>query len=234
MSLQRLLLRRMIVAMLKNGSEAPYPTLAEGNVFDSKIDSLNTLDDKAIPIISVYTDKDVGFNYRSDNYELKNVEIIIEFRIASVDPEGVSVPTTDFELEIKLDMLEQQIKNCINNLNNPITEIFQNFVTNIEGWNSNRIATEQSGLKFAARQIQFFATICDDEFPPVEAISHADNVANIRALFAPINIDGHLDKTLDYLANQIKTPVDPSDKLETISITSNGVESSVEPNQPQT
>lgn len=229
MSLNRLLLRRMIVAMLKNGSEAPYPTLAGINVHDSKIDSLNTKDDKAHPIISIYTDKDSGFSYRPDEHEERNIEIIIELRIASVNDEGFAVPATDVELEIKLDMLEQQIKNCILNVANPFTEIFQNFVTAINGWNSNRIASNEGGLKFAARQIQFFATIADDEAPPIDVVSHEDNVANILARFEPLNTDGHLTLTLEYLEKQILTPNDSFDKLELMAITSNGVEGSTKP-----
>lgn len=228
MSVNRLLLRRMLVAMLNNGEEAPYPTLAGANVYDSKIDSLNVVDDAAEPIISVYTDKDSGFNYNPNQVEDRVIEIIIELRIASVNNEGVAIPITDYYLEIQLDMLEQQIKSCIKNSANPFTEIFQKFVIHIDGWNSQRLASEQGGLKYAARQIQFNATICDDDDIPVEVIDHQDNVDAILARFEPLNANGHLTLTLNYLKTKIITPSDDFDALEILKITSNGVDSSTE------
>lgn len=228
MSLNRLLLRRTIVGMLNNGEEAPYPTLAARNVYDSKVDSLDTKDGENQHIISIYTDKDQGFCYHDTDSNDRVIEVIIEFMIFSTDKDGSGIPTTDFQLEIQLDMIEDQIKNSIKNLANPFTVIFQEMVTKVENWNSNRIAVDSSGHKFAARQIQFMATVRDDDEFPVTPLSHEDNVTRIIGKFEKLNQNGNLSLTLNWLKKQIITPDDGFDNIGNIDITSNGVEGSIE------
>ncbi|NRA89282.1 MAG: hypothetical protein HRU28_18275 [Rhizobiales bacterium] len=251
MSFNRLYVRSCLVALFSNGGEAPYPTLAQNRVFDSKIDSYDYFTtDVPSPAITVYTDGDRGFNYNQNDDNDRVIEIVIEFGVSVLVEEQVVVnateaatgdntetethsyvgtPVTDAELEAKLDFLEQQIKNCFLNPNNLYSQIWTKFVIEMTEWSSQRVATIETGTKLAARQIQVMVKICDDDNPPVTKQSQEEYKLEFINKFEDLNANGRLDLTLEWLKDSLIVPIDESDELDIISTNTNGIEAETTP-----
>lgn len=123
MSLNRLMLRALAInALSPQPGDGDQITFAGDRVFDSRLDPAQfSEDENEIPLVIVYTDEDMTqLVNRSTNTGpfARHVDLRIEIVIGSFDTvvqdddkfAAFGVPTTDGELEAKLDMFEQQVR----------------------------------------------------------------------------------------------------------------------------
>ena len=179
MSINRLLLRSLAcVALQQQADDDRPPTMAGVNVFDSKLDpAVFEETTSQIPAVIVYTDHDDATlqNFGSgDGPYLRHINLRVEIVIGSFDStvtDGVSnvsfaVPTTDAELEGRLDLFETQAKWALMALpGRAYSDAFRSFVVMIEGITSEVIRDETSANKFATRRITFKCRVNDDCVP---------------------------------------------------------------------
>jgi hypothetical protein len=176
MSLNRLLLRSLaIAAITQQPDDLRPPTLAEDRVYDSRLDPLEfTADNSEIPCVIVYTDDDesdlqnrgMGDGPRRRHVELR-VEIVLGSCSESVIDEQAQlvyvVPTTDSQLEARLDMFEQQVKWALMDLpNRRYTNAFRGFVIRVEKISSHVQRDETGNNRVAARRLHLTCMINDD------------------------------------------------------------------------
>ena len=125
MSLARTALRltaleavRPTAAAAANG---PWPTLAGGNFFDSRLDPIDNLDPQSLrPVGVVYTefdDSDPMEGKHGSAPMWRNVDLTFELAIVARTDDGTApelyeagVPETDAELESSLDLFEGQVR----------------------------------------------------------------------------------------------------------------------------
>lgn len=159
------------------GDTAPI-TLAEDKVFDSRLDPFQfDVNAKEIPAIVVYTDDDSSqLQNRSaaNGPFLRHVELRVEIAIGSFDEvieDGqkhiiYGYPSTDAELEAKLDIFEQQVKWAL--LDWPVrkaTTAFRRYVIRVESIQSHPDRSEDGNNKLAMRRLHFKCCIPDDCSP---------------------------------------------------------------------
>lgn len=109
----RTALRLSTIAAITNGGAQPYPTLAGGQVYDSRQDAIeNLVAEGRYPVIIVRTDTDQR-NPRQTNS--RQIELRIEMSVVtalknSAGDWQVGWPEIDAELEAFLDLMEWQVK----------------------------------------------------------------------------------------------------------------------------
>ena len=177
MSLARFMLRALALnALLPQPGDADIITLANDRVFDSMLDPKQfTLGAQDIPAITVYTDEDdsdlLTRQANSGPY-LRHVNLRVELVIGSFDSQMetnnfiFAVPTTDAQLEARLDLFEQQVRWAL--LNFPTREAsdaFRAYVVQISHISSHVQRDEGSNNRFAARVLNFKCRINDDCAP---------------------------------------------------------------------
>lgn len=164
MSLERTALRLATVMALANGFRAPWPTMAQGRVFDSRLDPLQIVDlksDDVLPVITVITDDDKGSSLSDNNggppFE-HTVTLSIDISIGMVGEIDeklafVSMPQSEPELEAMLDLFERQIKSA---LIDPVAAWTAQFTANCRrmlDWSSIRYVESDSNVRLAARRL---------------------------------------------------------------------------------
>ena len=113
----RTALRLSAVAALANGGTEPYPTLANGYIFDSRQDFIDDLTAAMrVPVIVVRTDDDDALLDRRNRTILLRLELSV--LSARRDPEDetkllLGWPQTDAGLEAMLDLMEYQAKSAL-------------------------------------------------------------------------------------------------------------------------
>lgn len=121
MSLSRTALRLTTMEALRpsalQATNGPWPTIAGGNVFDSRIDPIDDLaPSQSVPVVCVYTEHDNGDPGQKTGGPpfLRTVDLIIEIavvsRTAEPDQFDAGVPQSDAQLDASLDLLEAQIR----------------------------------------------------------------------------------------------------------------------------
>lgn len=176
MSLNRLMLRALAInALLPQPGDGAPITMAGENVFDSRLDPTQfSADTNELPIIIVYTDGDgAQLVNRSDNSGpfRRGVDLRIEIVMGSFDTFiedekahlAFGVPTTDAELEAKLDMFEQQVRWAL--LSWPVrnaTNAFKRFVVRFENIESHVSRDESGNNRLAMRRLNIHCVINDD------------------------------------------------------------------------
>lgn len=179
MSLERTALRLGMAMALSNAYSAPFPTIAQDRVYDSRIDAVQGLEvgDMA-PMVIIFTDDD-------DRDQLSHVNggppwkqcvnLILELSIGMVavltdendqpmtDDKGVPLHTlvpgiqTEPELEAMLDLFEAQVERLfrqpVNAWSARVTPENGTLVARIESWNSKRYVEREAQNRLAARQV---------------------------------------------------------------------------------
>jgi hypothetical protein len=184
MGLNRTALRLATVMALANGFQAPWPTMARGRVFDSRMDPVQIVDlSEVMPIITVCTDDDTGTSLSQNNggppFE-QSVSLVIEASIGMLGEveDGTAgdivLPETEPELEAMLDLLEDQIKLCLIHPTRRWSVEVQKHARRITSWNSQRFVEANGNVRMAARkmtatvylQLDLVDVVPLDETPP--------------------------------------------------------------------
>lgn len=167
MSLNRTVLRWATVSALTHFNEAPYPTLAGRNIYDSRIEPVEGMEeDKIYPLCIIYTDYDTDpMTYKQNSHNERVVTLTFELLCSMVnqDPNTnteyeIEYPQTDSELEFNLDVFETQIfdalrRDCV------AAEAWRSLVLNYDNMISRRGASVEGGKKLAVRQITMECSI---------------------------------------------------------------------------
>jgi hypothetical protein len=177
-SLDRAALRLATVMAIANGYQAPFPTMAGPNVFDSRIDALEgvKMGDMA-PMAIVFTDDDDGESLSGNNGgpPFRNmVSLIFELSIGMAGPligddeqplkdprtgedlVGLVPVATEPELELMLDLFEHQLLDL---WRRPSTawarriELGGKHIVRIEAWRSARYVEREGHKRLAVRQV---------------------------------------------------------------------------------
>lgn len=153
MSLSRLAMRIAAARAVKNA------TLAEGRVFDSAIDPIDTtIAENRSPILVVMTDEHEAIPTGRDLFHTDNsCDLIIEAAIAArVEIEGevsITIPHTDEGMELVLDMIEHQVIAALTRERTAWSRVWMKLVPRVKRRLSRRGASAENGVRFAARQI---------------------------------------------------------------------------------
>ncbi len=184
MSGHRIVLRTAAVAALSNFQREPWPTLAGGQIYDSKIEPQEIFEgENAFPLCVVYTDYDKDFvNHHQQAQKKRSLTLTIELLVVQsradrdaqgkivLDPDGnplgytISTPVTDSELETSLDIFESQIFAALS-AENSAAECYRYLVTGYDNIISRRGATVDGGTRLSARQLTIEAFVLRDPAP---------------------------------------------------------------------
>jgi hypothetical protein len=163
MTINRVLTRLAAVCALNNFMQAPWPTLAGPNIFDSKIEPVEDMAaDRAFPCCVVYTDYDSqhwnkGGATSKDRMLTVTLELLV-VQAAKVENSGelasysLDCPVTDSEIEITLDAFEHQALKALQG-DTPAAQLFNHLNTTCTNVISRRGASIDGGQRLAARQI---------------------------------------------------------------------------------
>jgi hypothetical protein len=185
MSMTRLAVRLAAVQALLGA------TLAEGRVYDSDTTPIDAaLDKQPLPFLMVTTEthqRDItGLDLTHGNDSLELVVVVAIAASVSVEaPDGSStvqivIPATDAGLELTLDLVEAQIARALTSRLTEWSRVFCGMVPRITGRMSQRGASAEEGIKFAARQIIFTCDCLADPVPG-EALPDAGSWAAFMA-----------------------------------------------------
>lgn len=164
MSLERTALRLGVVMALANGYAAPWPTIAEARVFDSRIDPIEGLGKGDLaPLAVVYTEEDDGEQLSENNGGppfRHMVKLCIELVIGMGGEanENGDVPVvqvqTEPELEAMLDLFEHQVERIFRHPVTPwASRLYDALLVRVESWKSTRYVEREGQARVAARQI---------------------------------------------------------------------------------
>lgn len=172
MSLQRLRLRAAFVRCLSNDGIAPFPTIADQRVFDTRIGEIEERKDALLPFIAVYTDGDQRQQLaRGDPRPTfaRTIDVVIELAIGTWGLEAGTMvfmaPETDAELEALLDLLELQIWSALFDQVSPHATAVQHLVKEWVGWDSIPGRSPHGTNKITARQLTITCRVADDCIP---------------------------------------------------------------------
>lgn len=180
MSISRLMLRSLACVAIQQQEGEDAPTMAEDRVFDSQLNPIvfREFDNKVMPGVIVYTEDDHGeiINRGSGSGPFRRtIKLRVEIVMGSFDTlvqdsqtfHTFAIPSTDAELEAKLDLLEQQVKWALFSLpNRPYTDAFHSFVIRVHDISSHAMRDETGNNKAASRVLIFTCEIPDD-CPPL-------------------------------------------------------------------
>lgn len=175
MSLARTALRIATVMALSNGYAEPWPTLAQGRVFDSRVDPRQIIDlDDVVPIIEVCTDDDRGKSLSENNggppFE-HEVTLAIELSLGMWTGEGdarlLGLPQSEPELDAMLDLMEMQVKRALVDFANPWSERLIGICRRITDWSSQRYVERDGNVRLAARSLSMTVAL---PFEPLSAV----------------------------------------------------------------
>lgn len=165
MSLARACLRLAAIAALRG------VTLAETRVFDSRIGAIDALEPtEAKPVIAVYTEEEAGGPLGESGPPFKpHVELVFELSMveAAYDEAEkalvIGYPTTDAELEVSLDVLEQQVKvTLFEDMSNPLAVLFRTAYRHGIHYQSMRFREETKGERIARRYVVVKVEVADE------------------------------------------------------------------------
>lgn len=117
--MERTAMRIATVAALQNGGAAPWPTLAEAGIFDSRSDAIDSVTEEGnMPAVIVRTDEDRFATTNSSVTGQRAIEMRIECSIitGARDDNGdlkASWAETDAALEAFLDLMEYQVLDAL-------------------------------------------------------------------------------------------------------------------------
>ncbi len=162
MSLERAALRLAATMALSNGFAAPYPTIAQGRVFDSRQDPIEGLTvGSIVPTIILYTDDDSGMSLSANNGGppfLHQVSLVMELTLGIAEADetgaiGITLPYSEPELDATLDAFEAQVSRVFQMQAGPWGELLGKCLLKIDSWSSTRFVDREANIRLASRQI---------------------------------------------------------------------------------
>ncbi len=176
MSFERTALRMAATMALANGFQAPWPTIAQNRVFDSRQDPIEGLKaGQTVPILVIYTDEDDGKMLTDNNGGppfLHHCHLVIELSMAAVVQSdgdqaalGLVLPETAPELDAALDAFEVQVKRVFRDQLGTWGVWLGKTLLRIESWRSMRYIDREANLRLAARQITAVVKLPAEEGP---------------------------------------------------------------------
>jgi hypothetical protein len=183
MSLERAALRLATVMALTNGFAAPWPTMAQNRVFDSRQDQIQGLEvGQVVPMVIVYTDDDIGHAI-SNNHDGPpfdhDTHLILEITLgqaqvwkAESDSDPVIVlmpPQTDPELEAAIDAFEAQIMRVFRDrtLLGAWGAQLDAVINRVKSWDSKRFVDHETSIRLVSRQITVSVKLVQPEDPRI-------------------------------------------------------------------
>ncbi len=157
MSLIRYRLRTAAVAALLGNPEAP-PTMAGPLVWDSKMDPLAVDEGEfTVPAIIVYTDETTLGQREAGRggvaFSGADTKLVIDLAVASITKAGMTIATTDPELEAMLDIFEWEAWRALTNPYAPETLPFLSLVKAVTDYSSVPGRAADQANRVAMRQI---------------------------------------------------------------------------------
>lgn len=223
MSLNRTALRLATVVALTNNVSAPFPTMAEQRVFDSRLDPAEIAEDsERQPYIVVYTDDDAGDELSTNNGGPpwgRTIDLVLHMAVGAygelVDSEtgqtitGFGPIETDAQIEALLDLVEYQAERALFT-GGPWTETFLQLTKNITQKNSIRFGDPRDArVKYSERMVIYKVAMRDDwitdpprtvSVPPGEPDLSPVLPSHIQALVTAISVPGSA-----YVAQTVET-----------------------------
>lgn len=191
MSLHRTTLRLAAVSALTNNFTAPFPTIGEGRIFDSRLDPREGFSrEDAIPTAVVYADSDKGKPLSGQNGGppfRREVDLVIEIMLGAMD-EGApdasfALAVTDAELAAMLDLFEHQVRAALFGGVNAWSQKFLAVAKRCTEFTSRPYITSEGGIRFAARELTFTVEVTDDCLPGVTLTADAPTLPELLAGF---------------------------------------------------
>ena len=166
-ALARTALRLAVVNALQ--ADATIAAICADRVFDSRIDDLDAKE--PIPVIVIYTEDENGDELSHNNGGppfRSTVDLVFEISMKATVPSDddapadISLPETDRELEIALDLLEQRAIEAVTIADTPQSALIRNFVTRrVRKVRSFRYVVPDTGVKLATRFITLTTELKD-------------------------------------------------------------------------
>lgn len=184
MSLSRLALRMAAVRAIRGA------TLAEGRVFDSDVNPLDhRINADPAPVIIVYTDDHVEAPRGRADMLTGNTscDLVIEMAVAGrvlvpqEDAPAVSIAETNAGTEMSLDLMERQVVAALTGRAGTWPDLWRIFCVAVRQRVSRRAASEESGVRFAARQL---VLTCDMLMDPPVGLAFTEDSAWARWIAA--------------------------------------------------
>lgn len=179
MSLERTALRLAMVMALSGGMQAPFPTIARGRVFDSRMDPRQITDlEEVMPLITVCTDDDAGDSMSDNNggppFRHDQCQIVLEASIGVIGEDEEKnqqaiVPQTEPELEALLDLMERQVKRALADPLSPWVALLSKTHRGLMDWKSHKFVEPDSNVRLAARRMIITARLPVEDLFPTEA-----------------------------------------------------------------
>lgn len=170
MTLVRTGLRLCVVEALRGAADA-RPTIAEGRIYDSRMDDISpeSFAEDAKATIIVLTDNDEGSQLSEQNGGPpfhRMIEVTLEMGMTMSFKDGseyvIGYPDTDARLEASLDLLEfQAIKQLAVGLE-PLSILFRQ-IARITKYENHRQVLNDAGVKMAARVLTLTCHCNDDQ-----------------------------------------------------------------------
>lgn len=222
MSLERTALRMATVMALANGFSAPWPTMAQNRVFDSRQDQITGLrPGDIVPIVIVSTDDDKGDETSGNNGGppfVQHCHLVIDISIGCAvqyTPEGeddpvigLIPPQSEPELEAAIDLLEAQIKRVFRatSLAGTWGGQLQKTFLKVSDWQSHRFYERETNIRLVARQIRATVKLPLEADPVITQV--ANTPATIPGVLGPlleaiIASNGTFTPTAQAIKNQI-------------------------------
>lgn len=186
-------LRHAAVATLSNMGRAPYPTMAEGRIFDSKSDAIQHHQDQSqVPFALVYTDESVGYLEAAGmgaQFPWPTLQtLIIEIGLTS----NLKDAQTDAALEDKLDRFQQQVEETLfDQSQNKHAKRFKKIYAKVLEAKSWRMASSKPNERLAMRCLEYVVLITPD-------------CKDYASVFGPLDTIG---LTVDHDGEQIQAPM---------------------------
>jgi hypothetical protein len=184
MSLERAALRLATVMALTNGFKAPWPTMAQNRVFDSRQDQIQGLEvGQVVPMIVVYTDDDIGHaianNQDGPPFD-HETHLILEITLGQAteykadddrDPVLVLIPPqSDPELEAAIDALEAQVMRVFRDRGlSTWGQQLGAVINRVKSWDSKRFVDHETSIRLVSRQITVAVRLVQPEDPIIGA-----------------------------------------------------------------
>jgi len=203
--MNRTALRLSTVAALSGGGAAPFPTMANQYVYDSRQDDIVDLSPEIRrPVIVVRTDDDErtyltpqGAPSRAMSRRSINLKVEISVIAAAIEQDGTPVvgwPETDSELEAMLDLMEYQVEAALRG--STVWAMWWQHLWSLEDWSSLPFfdVSDEGNARLAAREIRVRIRAKGECLPPPvrigEPVPEAELPADLVAVFDRIERDG--------------------------------------------
>lgn len=150
---------------------APFPTTAAERVYLERVGALDDLAaEEPFPVVVVYTERDestpgdgAGPPFRRGMDLVLDLSVLVRLGEGGEgEPSVVTVPATDRELYLALNVLEQQVRSAL--LSSAAGAHFRGLAQKIKSIISEPEREAEEGIKFAARRLTWSLQVPDDCF----------------------------------------------------------------------